>query len=179
MDTFKLDMDSETSEFFASLKQESDRGCALVAAEMLAGALEALLRKSMTEKGNVRKGCVQQLFSDFGPLGSFAAKTDLCLALQLIDEELFTALTTIRKVRNKFGHSSGPLTFEEQGISALIDNLKVELVGDALTKMKKDWRPDTHKLGFSYERTRFTLATGVTLGTLHRLTRGDPDEVSA
>jgi DNA-binding MltR family transcriptional regulator len=142
----------------------------LVAAQVLDSGLEMLLRKNMSDDGNVRRGCVRQLFEDMGPLGTFSAKISLCTAFKLVDEDLSADLTTIRKIRNKFAHSSGLITFEEQAISALTCNLKSGIIGNVMpVEMKKDWRPDTNKLRFAFERTRFMLGSAGCLGTLHRL----------
>jgi hypothetical protein len=59
--------DAQTREFFESLRHESDRGCALVGAQMLENALEALLRKAMSADEWAREHCVEGLFAAMEP----------------------------------------------------------------------------------------------------------------
>jgi DNA-binding MltR family transcriptional regulator len=159
--------DAQTREFFDSLKRESDRGCALVAGQMLDNALEELLRKAMSADDWARKDCVEGLFAGMAPLGTFSAKILACGALGLIDEELATDVDTIRKIRNNFGHSTHVATFDDPSTSALVRNLKL-IAGSFPPDMKdKNWRHPT--LGFSFSRVRFMFGTSWCLGILHGL----------
>jgi hypothetical protein len=63
--------------FFDMFTTESDRACAVLAGALLDSLLEHLLRKAMVPDSS------QDLFRAQGPLGSFAAKIDLALAVGL------------------------------------------------------------------------------------------------
>ena len=84
--------------FFDKFITESDRACAVLAGALLDSLLEQLLRKAMV------LGSSQELFGSQGPLGSFAAKIDLALALGLISHEDHRELTLVRRIRNDFAH---------------------------------------------------------------------------
>ena len=93
--------DEATKQFFESLKRESDRGCALVAGQMLENSLEVLLRKAMSADHWARKHCVERLFGAMAPLGTYSAKILASGALGLIHQDMVNDLDTIRKIRNK------------------------------------------------------------------------------
>jgi DNA-binding MltR family transcriptional regulator len=84
--------------FFDKFTTESDRACAVLAGALLDSLLEQLMREAMIP------GSSQELFRAQGPLGSFAAKTDLALALGLISQEDHRELTLVRRIRNDFAH---------------------------------------------------------------------------
>jgi len=84
--------------FFDKFTTESDRACAVLAGALLDSLLEHLLRKAMVPDSS------QELFRAQGPLGSFAAKIDLALALGLISHEDHRELTLVRRIRNDFAH---------------------------------------------------------------------------
>jgi DNA-binding MltR family transcriptional regulator len=84
--------------FFDKFTTESDRACAVLAGALLDSLLKRLLRKAMLPDSS------RELFRAQGPLGSFAAKSDLAFALGLISREDHTELTFVRRVRNDFAH---------------------------------------------------------------------------
>src|SRR5258707_147607 len=45
-----------------------------------------------------------RLFTGYGPISSFAAKTDIAYALGLLTDHDHTDLQIIRKIRNEFAH---------------------------------------------------------------------------
>lgn len=104
----------EVVEFRSSLNEETDRGCALMAAAYLDDQLERLLRQTFVDD----RTAVDELFRPLGPLGSFSGRIELCYALGLLPNETRRDLNLIRKIRNDFGHVAKTLTFDEPGIGA-------------------------------------------------------------
>ena len=51
-----------------------------------------------------------------GALSTFAAKTKLAYAMGLISTKQFKDLTYMRKIRNEFAHTSGPMKFTESPV---------------------------------------------------------------
>lgn len=91
--------------FLKELGVESDRGMVLVAAAVLEENLEMLLRSVMRNDKRTRGDVLPHLFRADGPLGSFAGKTRVCYAMELIDELTYRDLNTVRTIRNEFAHS--------------------------------------------------------------------------
>lgn len=102
------------------LQNESDRGCCLIASSLLESELEHLLKCKLI--GNKKHH--DDLFSFNGPIGTFSAKIKLSYSLGLICKEAFKDLETIRKIRNKFGHSFEVINFETVAISNEVSKLK-------------------------------------------------------
>jgi DNA-binding MltR family transcriptional regulator len=118
---FKFD---EVVEFRNTLDEETDRGVALMAASFLEGELEDLLREYFVQD----KVVINEIFSFNGPCGTFSSKINLTYALGLIGKQARRDLHLIRKIRNEFGHTATPLTFQDHKIS----NRCNELYYDAL-----------------------------------------------
>ena len=102
----------EVFEFRATLTEETDRGCALMAAAYLDDQLECLLRRTLVDDNTA----IDDLLRSAGALGSFSARIELCYALGLLPGQARRDLHLIRKIRNDFGHVAKPLAFEEPGI---------------------------------------------------------------
>jgi DNA-binding MltR family transcriptional regulator len=98
----------------ASLSEETDRGCAMMAAAYLDDQLKLLLRQIMVEDEAV----IDELLRASGPLAAFSARINLCFALGLLPPMARRDLHLIRKIRNDFGHTAKPQTFEDAAISA-------------------------------------------------------------
>ena len=96
----------------AVISRESDRGCALVAAEYLDARLEKLLRANFV----MTRGA-DDVFRYPGMLSSFAAKVLLADLLGLLPLDAIRDLTMIRKIRNDFAHSSTEATFATENIA--------------------------------------------------------------
>ncbi len=106
-----------------SLLNESDRGCAIVGADLLDARLESLFRAfCRAEKGDVRR-FVDPLFVGYGPLASFSAKIRLAYALYLIPPATHRDLELIRSLRNEFAHHWGPISFDDARISGRLEAL--------------------------------------------------------
>lgn len=165
------DFKSRISSFSEELGRESDRGLAMVAAAWLDESLETLLRSAMLKGDKIEKDVLQPLFRSEGPLGSFAGKTRICYALELIDEETFVNLGIIRLVRNDFAHSHSGVSFTASPVKNHItrlrrDNLLERLIG----RSDPFFQMDEHgnKVPVSEEKRQFLLAVIKLCATLGR-----------
>lgn len=102
------------------LRNESDRGCALVTAEMLSEALESLIASRFVEAPAV---CKRMLSEGMAPLGSIAARVNIALLLGLIGKEVHDVLHRIRTIRNVFAHEPTGLDFASREISEVCHGL--------------------------------------------------------
>ncbi|MCX3308328.1 MltR family transcriptional regulator [Pantoea vagans] len=110
---------TELSQFLSEFNKESDRGSVLIAAsildEWLCDIIQAHLMNDKVAK-SLLKGAT-------APLSSFAARTGLAYALGLIMEHEYNELTTLRSIRNEFGHSWNGVSFETPKIQNKIEQL--------------------------------------------------------
>lgn len=68
----------------------------------------------------------KSLFEDFeGPLGSFSSRTKIARALGVIDDAKVSDIDIIRRVRNTFAHSVLPISFGQQDLSQLVDEIYI------------------------------------------------------
>lgn len=65
-----------------------------------------------------------RLFDGYGPIGSFAAKSDIAYAFRLLSDDDYADLQIIRKVRNEFAHAQEVLGFETPKIETLVSRMK-------------------------------------------------------
>jgi len=100
--------------FIASLYQETDRGCALMAAAFLNNALSELLKKNFIKNKKVS----DRLFESNQPFGNFSSKIDAAYALGLIGKTVHQNLHLVRKIRNDFAHVADPIGFEHPPIKS-------------------------------------------------------------
>ena len=110
----------ELGPYWAQMKREGDRACAVLSATVLEALLEKILRKYMLPE------VPDDLFSGHGPLASFAAKIDFAFYLGLISKSDHAELHRIRDIRNEFAHAlETDLSFESQLIAQQIANLRI------------------------------------------------------
>jgi len=100
--------------FIASLYQETDRGCALIATAFLDDALSELLKKNLIKDKKVS----DRLFGSNQPFGYFSSKIDVACALGLIGKAVRQNLHLLRKIRNDFAHVADPIGFEHPPIKS-------------------------------------------------------------
>ncbi len=99
-----------------ALMAETDRGCALVAAEFLNDGLEFLLRARFKQT-NTPERMQEQLVGNFtAPLGTLAMRASACLAFGLIDRDIYDAIDAIRDIRNACGHRKGAIDLQDPEI---------------------------------------------------------------
>jgi DNA-binding MltR family transcriptional regulator len=104
----------------SALHSRTHAGTVIAASTKIENVLEKLLlayMRSLTKKEHAR------LFRGYGPLSSFAAKTEMAYALKMIPKEMFEALNILRRLRNEFAHSEEMVDFSHHKIKPLFDQL--------------------------------------------------------
>jgi DNA-binding MltR family transcriptional regulator len=94
---------------------------AIVGAAMIE---EQLLRALLTKMRRLSRDMHKRLFDGYGPLSSFSGKIDVAYALHIITKEIYDDLTTIRRLRNKFAHSTSSVNFDSVEIRALFKQFR-------------------------------------------------------
>ena len=95
-----------------ALGTETDRGIALVTASYFDERLKDMLGTVFVAKPQL----IKKLFDYPGPISSFASRIDIAYAIGVITGSLHEKLHLIRNIRNGFGHSHTPETFETPGM---------------------------------------------------------------
>jgi mannitol operon repressor len=109
-----------------NLQRESDRGLALIASANIEKQLSQVLHSFLRETATARL----LLEGALSPLSSLSAKLAACHALGLIDDFEYREINLIRKIRNKFAHSSEALTYSSLEVSSLCQELRSDLPDD-------------------------------------------------
>ena len=109
--------------FVAELKRETDRGLALVATALIDDRLLETLRAFFCKSPVATK----LLDEPNSPLGTFSSRTDMCLALGLIDDFEHKEIGLLRKVRNEFAHGKHGLNFKSPEVQGFCSSLKSPL----------------------------------------------------
>ena len=105
------------------LMDESDRGAVLVGAAILEDELSRLIEMIAKVNGLFAKDA-EKLFSMNGPASTFSGKSLVCRAFGLISQSTFEDLNRIRKLRNKFAHTSEPVDFLMPEIEDIIADIQ-------------------------------------------------------
>jgi mannitol operon repressor len=108
------------SDFLSEFQKETDRGAALVGAALVDSRLEALLRAHFIDGNSTG----ELLDGGSAPLGTLSSRIKLCHSLGLITELEYKECETIRRVRNEFAHRVHGLTFQDDKLRGLCNNLK-------------------------------------------------------
>ena len=108
--------------FEASLSDESDRACVIVAACWIDEFLKVKLMNEFS-KGNANSR--RSLFSGNGPFATFSAKVNTAFCAGWIDKDVYHDINVIRKLRNVFAHSVDPVSLDAEETRHLIESLKV------------------------------------------------------
>jgi DNA-binding MltR family transcriptional regulator len=165
-------VDKEALAFALTLMEESDRGCVLVGAAHLDEEVQTLLRETFENAVEiVRKAVDPLLKGGFAPLGSFAARTKLALALGLISSEVHDALEKLRALRNTLAHTTGPFRLSEEQVGSILPKLPTHvqkfwkvtrLVTEQLVaEMKASGKDKGKEIAIlSSYRTQFSMAVG-------------------
>jgi hypothetical protein len=104
------------------LSRETDRGCALMAAEFCSAQLRELLGAVLI---NDTKALAKALDDATGPLHTFSSRIEFAYLMGLLSSTARRELHLIRSIRNAFAHEYRPISFEESRIA----NRCRELVG--------------------------------------------------
>lgn len=112
-----IDLDA----FSKKMHSESDRVCVILGAALLDEKLKNLFYKRF-------RSFQDELLSESGPIGTFAARIRLANALMWISDPVQKDLNTIRGMRNDFAHSiDHELSFQVDSIKDRCANLCVAL----------------------------------------------------
>ncbi|HXX21704.1 MAG TPA: hypothetical protein VEO19_00985 [Terriglobia bacterium] len=100
---------------YLDLMKETDRACALMAAEYCSAKLSDVLSAAFVDDKKV----VKKILGDdpYAPLGTFSSRIDLAYLVGLVSKTAHRELHLIRKIRNRFAHEYAPLTFEDPRIA--------------------------------------------------------------
>lgn len=113
-------------EFLSDLNRETDRGLALVSAALIDEKLGRTLLAFFCEG----KSANRLVSEPNGPLGTFSARTEACMALGLIDLAEYREILLVRKIRNLFAHAHKSLAFASAEVSGLCTSLATPLPPD-------------------------------------------------
>jgi DNA-binding MltR family transcriptional regulator len=111
---FVSEMFDVVMDFRHSLRNETDRGCALMAGEFLSNELAALLRRRFVHDA---KACDAVLEDANGSLASFSSRIEFAYLLGLIGPNARRELHLVRRIRNDFAHDYKPLDFNAEGVA--------------------------------------------------------------
>ncbi|WP_108519985.1 hypothetical protein [Bradyrhizobium algeriense] len=93
--------------------------------------LEEHLRIALCSKmPNMDRKMEGILFEGYGPLSTLRSKIDIALALDVLTEALHRDAQTVRKIRNKFAHSSKNLGLSSDTLVQLCRNLSTFDAGE-------------------------------------------------
>lgn len=101
------------------LSEESDRGAAILAAANFEEWLGSIISGYFAKLNSELK---RKLFEN-GTLSTFSAKIDFGFALGFYDKDTLNKLHVIKKIRNKFAHSTKPMRFESDSILSMYRKL--------------------------------------------------------
>lgn len=110
----------EVISFRTLLTEETDRGCALMAAAYLDVALEKLIKANLVNNERVTK----EVFAHNGSLGSFSSRINFAYLLGLISNTTRGNLNILRKIRNDFAHIASSISFKTPAISSRCNELR-------------------------------------------------------
>jgi hypothetical protein len=111
-----FDIATALTKLFETIRHQTrmtHSGVALSSTAILDNQLERALKKAMKP---LSKNLYKELFEPFKPLGDFASKIIMARALGVITPDIYIELEKIRRIRNKFAHSSELLNFESDEI---------------------------------------------------------------
>jgi mannitol operon repressor len=109
----------ELSEFLSNFNKESDRGAVLIAASLIDEWLAKIIQSFLAEV----RASNDLLLGPNAPLGTFAARTKIAFSLGLIQDNEYSEIEIIRKIRNEFGHKWKDVGFSNPKIKLLCDRL--------------------------------------------------------
>jgi DNA-binding MltR family transcriptional regulator len=105
---------------------------AATADQQLQDAILSKMRKLSSKQTN-------ELFTGFGPLSSFSAKTAVAYALGLIDVQTRQRLDGVRKIRNSFAHADELTTFNDANVRTLMSKLPPDAPTDKKNEQLYFW----------------------------------------
>jgi DNA-binding MltR family transcriptional regulator len=147
-----------------ALTGETDRGCALVAAEFVSDAIERYLRALMQ-----MRGASEQEIKDFAvnlnaPLGNLSPRLKALFWFGLIGPKTYRALENLREIRNHCAHRAGPIDLKDSELEPYVRGLTE--YADELLEKKPQYKElfrhffvdTTPRRRFSKQRRKFMEA---------------------
>lgn len=125
-------------EFSKELEGQSDRGVVVLSVSILEEVLKKVLEAAVLDD----KGLFKKLTNINGAFGNFDNNIHICRAFNLISKTDFELLLSTQKIRNKFAHQVRSISFENQAISQLCNNMSLP---------KNVYLPDNFKKELTYE----------------------------
>jgi hypothetical protein len=130
---------------------ESDRGSAMLAGSFAEHTLGIYL------KFRIKKNKLEKLlFDSNGPLSNFSQKISIAYAFDLIKDDQYRDLETIRKIRNEFAHNPFHSTFKDNKIRILCENFSMYEELDFKKSLE---------IGLA-NRMVYLISCGITVGSL-------------
>jgi DNA-binding MltR family transcriptional regulator len=87
--------------------------------------LDDYLRTAIkTKMRKLPKRLEKEIFTGYGPLSSFSSRIDLGFALKLFDGDIHHDLHSLRRLRNKFAHSTEHLHLASEAAVAIMQSLR-------------------------------------------------------
>lgn len=143
----------QVTRFRRTLDAETDRGCALMAGAYLDEQLKKLIAKNLVSNKKVQ----EKVFDVNGPLGTFSSRIDFAFLLGLIGSRARGDLHLIRRIRNDFGHTSRPMSFQEPSIADRCKELYHDASSSAIPPRKKFIRVVLGVLGVIHGSQMYSL----------------------
>lgn len=106
------DFSSKFLESVNSLKEESDRGCIIVAAAWIDDDLKTIISSVLLPKAEKN----DELLHETNPLGNFNARINVAYRLGLIQNDTRKVLHILRKMRNNSAHKRAINSFDKPAI---------------------------------------------------------------
>ena len=128
MDGDISDLDvSDLIAFLQELRNETDRGLALVSAAVIDEKLAQTLAAFFQDDGEIAQRILGVDPRREAALSSFSARADAAFALGLIERREYDEIGIVRRIRNEFAHARHGLRFETPEIAKLCLKLKSDL----------------------------------------------------
>ena len=122
-DQIEQGLGHEGIQFGEALAKETDRGCALIAAEFISDTLEQYFRREMHAKGASENEIRDFLTSAAAPLGNFSPRIKAAYWFGLIGKNTYGALDNIKEIRNQCAHRAGPIDFTDTELAVYVRGL--------------------------------------------------------
>ena len=116
----EMEMDGDISDldvsdliaFLQELRNETDRGLALVSAAVIDEKLAQTLAAFFQDDGEMAQQILGVDLRREAALSSFSARADAAFALGLIERREYDEIGIVRRIRNEFAHARHGLRFE-------------------------------------------------------------------
>jgi hypothetical protein len=119
----------ESGALLNDISEAPDRAACITGAAVLDDLLSVLLRARMVQDDKITRFLTSNK-------SDFELKIDLCYGFGLISEEEYRDLHLMRKIRNRFAHTRGRVSFEDSGVCDRLRTLS--LANDFWTMTKTE-----------------------------------------